>query len=61
MPTNKPKLAKECAFANAQPTDNKSDREKGKQITRYWRNGGKRLRLSICAKLNGSNSIQLLC
>ncbi|MGI6049007.1 MAG: hypothetical protein ACOYEG_13545 [Petrimonas sp.] len=51
MPTNKPKLAKECAFANAQPTDNKSDREKGKQITRYWRNGGRTASIEHLCKI----------
>ncbi len=34
-------LQKSVLFANAQPTDNQSDREKGQQITRYWRNGGR--------------------
>lgn len=34
-------LQKIVLSANAQPTDNKSDREKGQQITRYWRNGGR--------------------
>lgn len=32
-------LQKSVLFANAQPTDNKTD-EKGQQITRVWRNGG---------------------
>lgn len=40
-PSHRPKLAKECACANAQPTDNKSHREKGQQITGVLRNGGR--------------------
>lgn len=44
-------LLEECAFANAQPTDNKSDREKGKQITRYWRNGGRTASIEHLCKI----------
>ena len=47
-------LQKSVLFANAQPTDNKSNREKGQQITAVWQNGG------FSAKFNGSSSFELL-
>lgn len=34
-------LQKSVLFANAKPTDNRTD-EKGQQITAVWRNGGGR-------------------
>ena len=51
----KPSLQKSVLFANAQPTDNISDRQKGQQITAVWQNGG------FSAKFNNSSSIELLC
>ena len=36
-----PSLQKSVLLANAQLTVNQNDREKGQQITRYWRNGGR--------------------
>ena len=56
-------LQKSVLFANAQPTDIKSDREKGQQITAVWQNGGFSanstavLRLNFCAKPNICASI----
>lgn len=44
-------LQKSVLFANAQPTDNKSDREKGQQITRYWRNGGRTASIEHLCKI----------
>lgn len=59
----KPSLQKSVLFANAQPTDNLSDRKKGQQITaptKNWRFGASYdslvvqqtfvLRMNICGK-----------
>jgi len=44
-------LQKSVLLANAQSTDNQSGREKGQQITRYWRNGGRTASIEHLCKI----------